>query len=157
MLAGGTANHSRISANIISLLQSLLRGGPCWVYTSDMKVQLSESRYVYPDVSVSCDERDRGTIDALHFPSLIVEVLSPSTEGRDRGRKFGYYRACPTIQEYVLVDSQRQAVDIYRRKGHFWLICSFGPDEQVELTSLNVHFPVAALYENSVLPPEEDE
>ena len=81
-----------------------------------------------------------------------MEVLSPSTEGRDRGRKFGYYRACLTIQEYVLVDSQRQAIDIYRRKGHLWLICSFGPGEQVELTSLNVRFPVAALYENTMLP-----
>jgi Uma2 family endonuclease len=142
MLAGGTANHSIISANIIRELGSLC-------------VRISETRYVYPDASVSCNAQDRGQVDTLQYPRLVVEVLSPSTEGRDRGRKFGYYRACPTIQEYVLVDTQRQAVDVYRRRGNLWVLYSFGPDDSVELESLSVHFSMSVLYEDVVLPEEE--
>jgi Uma2 family endonuclease len=155
MLAGGTADHSVISANMIGELRSALRGGPCSVYTSDMRVRLSESRYVFPDVSVSCDARDRGRIDILQYPRLIVEVLSPSTSAYDRSRKFSYYRACPTIQEYVLVDTQWQAVEIFRRATeNLWTYHFFGPGEQVELASLGVGFPIAALYENVVLPED---
>ena len=156
MLAGGTADHSVIGANLIRELGFLLRGRPCRVYTSDMRVRLSEKRYVYPDVSVSCDSRDRGTVDTLQYPRLIVEVLSPGTEAYDRGKKFGYYRACPTIQEYVLVDTQRQAVEVYRRASeNLWTLHPFGPGDQVELASLSVSFLVAAVYED-VAVPEDD-
>lgn len=93
MLDGGTANHSLIAANIISSLHTLLRGQSCRTYTSDMRVNIAGNRYVYPDVTVSCDERDLGAVETLHYPSLIVEVLSASTEVYDRGRKFGYYRS----------------------------------------------------------------
>ncbi len=149
MLTGGTTNHSLIAANMIRELGFLLRGGPCRVYTSDMLVQVSENRYVFPDVVVSCDERDRGVSDMLHYPRLIVEVLSPSTERRDRGKKFSYYRACPTIQEYVLVETDEQAVEVYRRASeNLWTLHFFEADDYIELASLKVSFPVAALYEN---------
>jgi Uma2 family endonuclease len=84
-----------------------------------------------------------------------VEVLSSSTEAYDRGRKFAYYRACPMVQEYVLVDTQRQAVEVYRRKTDtLWTLHPFGPGDQVELASLNLSFPIAALYENVALPED---
>jgi Uma2 family endonuclease len=153
MLAGGTADHSIISANIIRELSLALRGSPCRVYTSDMKVRLSEQRYVYPDVSVSCDSRDQGSVEILRYPRLIVEVLSPSTEAYDRGKKFSYYRGCLTIEEYVLVDTQQQAIDIYRREQEtFWHLSPLGTDDLVKLQSLNVSFPVAAVYENIAFP-----
>ena len=149
LMSGGTADHSTISINVTSLLRSLLRGGPCRVYNSDLKVRLSETRYVYPDASVSCDSRDRGQVDLIQYPRLIVEVLSPSTEAYDRGKKFAYYRACSTVQEYMLVDTQRQAVEVYRREtDNFWTFHAFEPGEQVKLTCLNVNFPVAAIYED---------
>jgi len=155
MLAGGTADHSTIGINMTSLLRNELRGGPCRVYNTDMRVRLSESRYVFPDVSVSCDARDRGRIDILQYPRLIVEVLSPSTSAYDRSRKFSYYRACPTVQEYVLVDTQWQAVEIFRRATeNLWTYHFFGPGELVELASLGVSFPIAALYENVELPED---
>ena len=155
MLAGGTANHSIIAANMIRELGLLLRGGPCRVYTSDMKVRLSQSRYVYPDASISCDERDRGAVETLHYPRLVVEVLSPSNEGYDRGKKSSYYRACPTIEEYVLVDTQRQAVEVYQRVSEkLWALRSFGPSDLVELASLSISFPVAAIYEDVMLPED---
>src|SRR5690349_19246068 len=115
MLAGGTADHSTISVNIASILQRLLRASPCRVYNSDLRVRLLERRYVYPDISISCHERDRGRIDTVQFPRLIIEVLSPSTKEYDRGTKFTYYRECPTVQEYVLIDTQRPLIEIYRK------------------------------------------
>ncbi len=155
MLAGGTADHSSISINLTSLLHNLLRSSHCRVYNSDLKVRLSQKRYVYPDASVSCDQRDRGSADTVQFPRLIVEVLSSSTEAYDRGRKFAYYRACSTIQEYVLIDTQRQAVEVYRRQSDtMWTLHPFGPGDQVELASLSLSFPIEALYEDVTLPED---
>lgn len=153
MLAGGTLDHAMISANVISVLRSSLRGSPCRVFTSDARVCLSEKRYVYPDISVSCDERDRGQTDTIQYPRLVVEVLSPSTEGYDRGRKFAYYRECPTIQEYVLVDTQYPAVEVYRReKDRFWTLHAFDLNDNVQLASLGIHFSVSAVYEDITFP-----
>jgi len=155
MLAGGTANHSRICVNVVSQLHGALRGKPCQVFNSDLRVSISATRYIYPDISVSCDPRDQeqGDSDIIHYPRVVIEVLSPSTEAYDRGRKFGYYRACPTLQEYVLVDSQRQAIDLYRRQTeNLWTFHPFGPDDEVELKSINVHFPLASVYEDVTFP-----
>jgi Uma2 family endonuclease len=155
MMSGGMANHAIISANIIRELGNLLRRGPCRVYTSDMRVQLSETRYVYPDVSVSCDMRDRGQVETLRYPRLIVEVLSPSTRGYDRFGKFAYYRACPTVEEYVLVDTRQQAIEVYRRASdNVWTLHPLGSEDDVELASLNIHFPVGAVYEDALLPDD---
>ncbi len=183
MLAGGTANHATIGVNVTSTLRRLLRGSPCRVYNSDLRVRISETRYVYPDASVSCDERDRGQSDMVRSPRLIVEVLSPGTEaydrGRkfayyrddianmaqgnpcyayDRGRKFAYYRERPTIQEYVLIDTQRQAVEVFRReKNSFWTFHAFGPGDEVELVSVHVRVSVDDIYEDVIVPPEHDD
>lgn len=104
MMAGDTLHHSTISINLTSLLNVRLRGSSCRVYNSDARVRLAESRYVYPDASVSCDARDRGASDIVCFPRIVFEVLSPGTESYDRGTKFLYYRSCPTIEEYVLIE-----------------------------------------------------
>ena len=155
MLAGGTADHAIISANVISTLHGLLRGSSCRVFTSDLRVRLSQTRYVYPDASVSCDGRDRGQADIVQFPRLIVEVLSPSTEAYDRGRKFSYYRECQTVHEYLLIDSQCRAVELYRReKNPLRTLHAFGSEDEVELVSLGVSFSVAALYENVTFPED---
>ena len=152
MLAGGTANHSVIAINITRELSILLRGSSCLVFNSDLKVKLSNARYVLPDATVSCDARDRGKIDTLLYPRVLFEVLSPSTERYDRGLKSSYYRACPTIEEYVLVDSERRYVEVHRRGGEaFWILTSFEAGEQIQLTSLNINISVDALYENVFL------
>ena len=88
MMSGGSANHATISGNIHAILRSLLHGGPCRAYNSDMsdmKVRVSEKRYSHPDVIVSCDPRDRGTVDLIQSPRLVVEVLSPGTEAQRPG------------------------------------------------------------------------
>lgn len=155
MMSGGTLNHSAISVNILSLLQGLLRGSSCRVYNSDARVHISKTRYFYPDASVSCDERDLGSGDMLQFPRLIVEVLSPGTEEYDRADKFIFYRACPTLQEYVLVDTSSPFVEVFQRESeHIWMLDLFSSGDTVELVSLGVRFPVDALYENIVFPED---
>jgi Uma2 family endonuclease len=156
MLAGGTPDHAKIAANVIGVLYGVLEGSTCGVYTSDVRVCLSETRYVYPDIAVSCDARDQEQEEMIQYPCLIVEVLSPSTEAYDRGRKLAYYRQCPSIREYVLVDSQRQTVEVFRReKNTFWTYHAFGSGDEVELASLSVRFPLVKLYRNVVLAEDE--
>src|SRR5260370_31369452 len=129
MLAGGTTNHSRICVNVVSLLQAALRGSPCEVFNSDLRVSISSTRYVLPDASVSCDPGDlEGEDDIIYSPCVIVEVLSSSTEATDRGKKFRYYHSCPSIQEYVLISTQEQADDFYRRASdNLWRLHPCGP------------------------------
>ncbi|SRR5712691_5930021 len=153
LLAGGTANHSRVSINLTKLLDSALQDQPCQIFNSDMRVSISATRYVYPDVSVSCDPRDQqqGDIDIIHHPCLIVEVLSPTTEAYDRTKKFSYYRDCPSVQEVILVSTQEQAVDLYRRAtDKLWTLHLFRLGDEIELTSVNVRMPIAAIYEKIV-------
>ena len=154
-MAGGTSAQSVISANIIALLRPHLRGGPCRVRASDMRVRLSATRYVYPDVSVSCDERDRvnSEQDEIHYPRLVVEVLSRTTQDYDRTDKFDLYRGCAALQDYVLVSTRRQSVHVYSRGADgVWLLRPFGPGDDVLLPGIDFRTPIAALYEDVELP-----
>jgi Uma2 family endonuclease len=157
MMAGGTLDHATISLNMASTLRGLLRGSSCRVFPSDTRVRLSATRYVLPDITVSCDGRDRGRVDVIQYSHLVFEVLSPSTEDYNRGRKFTYYRECPTIQEYVMVNTEYQAVEICRRaRNDLWSFHVFRSGEDVELASLGVRFPITAVYEDVTLPLGDD-
>jgi Uma2 family endonuclease len=153
-MSGGSLAHGRIGSNTVRTLEDALAtaSNPCDVYNSDVAVRLSPRRYTYPDASVTCHERDQAAPEKteVEAPCVIVEVLSDSTEAYDRGRKFGLYRACPIIQEYVLIATKYQAVEVYRRTPQGWAIYhSYGPGDEIELTSLSIHFPLAALYKNA--------
>jgi Uma2 family endonuclease len=109
-----------------------------------------------PDVTVSRDSRDRGAADAIRYPSLVVEVLSPSTEAQDRGRKSLEYRSSQTIQEYLLISSDVSIIELFRReKNGFWTLYTLRLNDTVELTSLNIHFSVAKAYENTSFMEEQ--
>jgi len=154
-MAGATLAHVQISANAMLALRSALGNRACYTYISDAAARLSATCYTYPDVVVTCDERDRPStkLREVQAPRVVIEVLSPkSTEEYDRGEKFGYYRECPTVQEYVLVNTKRQLVEVFRRSPEGWMLQVYGPDDEVELTSLGVHVPVAALYELTDVP-----
>src|SRR5205823_2818067 len=103
---------------------------------SDMKVYISETRYFHPDVIVTCDPRDRGIVQAIRFPRLVVEVLSPSTELTERTWKLKNYRMHPTIEEYVLADSQSFKIEIYHKENNKWIYDAFENDDEITLTSL---------------------
>ncbi|MGZ3642744.1 MAG: Uma2 family endonuclease [Ktedonobacteraceae bacterium] len=156
MMLGGSTNHAAISGNIYAIFRSFLRGSQCCVYNSDMKVRVSEKQYFHPDVTVSCDPYDRGTTAVIRSPRLVVEVLSPSTEARDRGRKLQCYLACPTIEEYLLVDARSIRIEIYRKEQKKWIYEAFEADNEVELTTLNVRFFIEDAYEDVIFDKDEN-
>jgi len=154
-MAGGTRAHSRIAVTIVGLLDAAIGDGPCSVYNSDLATRVSESRYTYADVVVSCSAGDQAANEQMEVlePHLVFEVLSQSTEHTDRGRKWDDYRKCPSLQEYVLVGTRYQRVEVYRRTADGWgLFHIYGPGDEVELTSIDMHFPVAGLYRRTDVP-----
>ncbi len=154
LMSGRSLAHSRIGSNTVRALEDVLENKPCYVYNSDASVSLSETRYTYPDASVSCDPRDQPATEQLQLqaPRVVVEVLSDSTEGKDRIKKAHLYRACPTIQEYMLIATKYQAVEVQRRSGDEWTLHLFGPGDEIELASIGVRFSLAALYRGTAVP-----
>lgn len=149
-MVGARDAHVTVSLNVASLLKAHLRGGPCRVYISDMKLQVDAANaYFYPDVFVTCDARDRSDETCKRYPSLIVEVLSDSTAGYDRGEKFAIYRTIAGLKEYVVIDAARFSVDCFRRDeaGH-WVLYSFSAGDTVEFQSVAFQVPLAALFED---------
>ncbi|MCW6053540.1 Uma2 family endonuclease [Lyngbya sp. CCAP 1446/10] len=151
-MSGGTQNHSAIKLNFCSLIRSHLRGNPCRVFNSDLKVNiLNTPNYTYPDLSVTCDDRDREHPLYITYPCLIVEVLSNSTEAYDRGKKFEKYRRNPNLVDYVLVSSDEIAIDIYHKNdAGEWVILSYRSGDMVEFQSINLSLPIEQLYEEIV-------
>lgn len=154
-MTGGTQNHSAIKLNIASLIKMHLRGSQCSVFDSDLKVNiLNTPNYTYPDLSVTCDDRDRQNTLYITYPCLIIEVLSQSTEAYDRGKKFEKYRRNPNLIDYVLVSSEEIAIDIYHRNdAGEWVILSYRPGDWVELKSIDLRVPIEQLYEEIVFEP----
>lgn len=154
MLAGGSPDHSIIIANLTSAIKGPLKGSQCRVYNSDVQLKLTEKRYVYPDITISCDERDRNQKETIHYPIVVVEVLSPTTEAIDRGKKAAYYRACPTIKEYMMVDSEEVFVEVHRLEEGRWTINNFELGDTITLESLDIQFLIEDAYEGTSLTYE---
>ena len=158
-MSGGTTDHATVAGNIFVMLKAHLRGKACKAFNSDAKVQPfeGENPSYYPDTTVTCnpDDYKRGST-AIHSPCLIVEVLSPGTERIDRGRKLRDYKACSTLEEYVIISTRYQAVEILHRQGELWDYKQFMPGEEVDLVSVGLKFPISALYEDTTIP-EQDE
>jgi Uma2 family endonuclease len=127
---------------------------------ADAKVGVSErGPFHYPDVMVTCDERDRRAIRVIYYPCLIFEVLSPSTEAKDRGKKFQNYRRISTLKEYVLISSEQKVIECFRlnEKG-VWELYSYLEGDEVELKSVDFRCPIELVYEDVILEAvEEDE
>lgn len=150
-MAGGTQAHNVVAGNIFALLRNHVRGTGCRTFVENMKVLIDAADvYYYPDVTVTCDERDRNPSDSfIRYPSLVVEVLSDNTEAFDRGDKFADYQQIETLQEYVLVSQKRQRVECFRRNGEGrWELYNFGKGEEIELASINFRVNISALYED---------
>lgn len=136
-MGGGTPAHSRVAANVIGLLSVHLKGTGCCPYTSDMAVRVdAEDALYFPDVSVSCEKP--GSQLFLSAPSTIFEVLSPSTEAFDRGRKFRDYGTLPALQEYVLIDPEIKVIEVFRRQQGDWLFHAYAVTDVCELRSLDL-------------------
>jgi Uma2 family endonuclease len=152
LMAGASESHNLIVTNILASLHTQLRQRPCRVYPGDMRVKISRaSLYTYPDVSVVCEppQYEDDQRDTLLNPALVIEVLSPSTESYDRGRKFQPYRSLPSLREYVLVAQDSQRVERYvRQSDGMWLLDDAeGADSVMNLQSIDCTLRLADVYE----------
>lgn len=149
MMAGGSAAHSTIALNIAQALRRELRGTGCRVFGSDMKV-VANYTIRYPDVSIVCRPvGDRE--DHLSDPTLVIEIVSESTEREDRGRKKFDYFATPSIRQYAIVEQDERRVDLYTRTGDAWTDEVVEGSAVLKLSSVGVEIPLDAVYEDTEL------
>jgi len=140
-MVGGSLPHSGLAVAIAAELRSLSRARGCQVFSSDAKVRVRATGLVtYPDVSVVCGpiERDPDDRNAITNPSVLVEVLSESAEGYDRGAKFAHYRELPSLCDYVLVSQYERRVEVYSRDAHgLWALREARAGEEVPLSAMS--------------------
>ena len=150
-MAGASRAHSLIVHNTDVELGLQLRERQCEVYTQDMRVQVSVAGdYAYPDLVVVCEEpvfSFEGHVDTLLNPTALMEVLSPSTEHHDRGRKAEAYRAMGSLQEYVLIAQDRVHVEVFTRQGELWVLHETNDiNGSITLGSIGCTLPVRRIY-----------
>lgn len=150
-MAGASDAHVTVALNTAMALRNHLRGSPCSVFISDMKLRVEEDNaFFYPDIFVTCADSDRGQSHSKSAPVLVVEVLSPATSAYDRGAKFAAYRKLPTLREYALIDPERLSLDLFRREGDSkrWVLHPIEAGGHVEWASVGLQVPLEALYED---------
>ena len=148
-MTGGTLKHTRIKTNIGGTLYALLEFSIYVICNSDMRVRVSPIRYVYPDFSVVRGEprmEDEKELSLLN-PVFVVEVISPSSETRDRVEKLDFYFDLPSIEAYLIVDQDRLRAELYTRAEDGWRLREFtSADDVIPLTMLNCELPLAQVY-----------
>lgn len=154
-MAGASNNHVTVAVNLVALLRSHVRGKGCRVYTSDTKAHIEKlDIYYYPDVIVSCDQRDRAFPNFLRYHCIIAEVLSDSTEAFDRGDRFADYREMDSLLEYILISQTRMRIDRFWRNAKAeWVLSSFSETDSLHLNSIDFSCRVAEIYEDVDLLP----
>lgn len=159
-MAGATERHNLITVSVLVSLHAQLRRRPCKVYPSDMRVKVQAAAfYTYPDISVVCGRAEftDATRDTLLNPTVIIEVLSPSTASYDRGEKFEKYRLLASLCEYVLISQSRPLVEHYvRQPDGSWRLMEYRDlSDVVELPSIGCRLALADIYEEVALVREE--
>ncbi|WP_341739926.1 Uma2 family endonuclease [Microcoleus sp. CAWBG640] len=149
-MAGASDAHETICINLVNLLTTHVRGRGCRIYAGNMKARIEQADvFYYPDIMVTCDEKDRSLEYFKCHPRLIVEVLSPTTASFDRGNKFADYRTLETLQEYVVINQERIGVECYRRNAEGrWELYPYAEGEEVRLASVDFQCPIAQIYED---------
>jgi Uma2 family endonuclease len=147
-MACGKDRNATVAGNVYMALRPHLRGTACRVYGSDVKLRVEAADCFFdPDVMVTCSADDLQDRLIKREPSLVVEVLSPSTAAHDRGDKFAAYRQLPSLQEYLLIDVDRQRCDLFRKGvDGLWVLHPSSADEPVQLASVNLQLTPAALW-----------
>jgi len=149
-MAGGTPEHAGLAASVIGELRAALRGHPCRVFSSDLRVKVQATGLAtYPDASVVCSklEADAEDPQSIVNPVVLVEVLSDSSEAYDRGEKFAHYRRIPSLCEYVLISQHGPRIEVHRRNelGR-WELYEAGKGESIELASVGCKLSVDDVY-----------
>jgi Uma2 family endonuclease len=158
-MAGAQPSHDQITGNIIIALGLRFRGRSCNVFTSDLRVRAAKGDlYTYPDVTALCGKPEfdgkPGNPPSLLNPQVIFEVLSPSTEGFDRGEKFTRYRKLESLTDYVLVSTERMGLEHFvRQTDHSWTFKAYEhPDEQLVLANVGCEIPLSEIYDKVAFP-----
>lgn len=154
-MSGGTVTHGRLLGRTADVLNRALDGSRCLVLPSDLRVRIrSAERSTYPDLHIVCGEIERDLDDdhAIVNPTVIVEVLSDSTEDSDRAEKFAAYRRLKSLREYVLVSQHERRVEVYRRDLRRWHLDEYGPGERLTLESIGISCAVDDLYTDRIGP-----
>jgi Uma2 family endonuclease len=160
-MVGASFNHNLIVTNLARELSTQLKSRPCTVLSSDMRLRIQVAdACTYPDILVLCDSpsfHDRRK-DVLTDATLVAEVLSPSTEGYDRGGKFALYRSLPSLSQYLLVAQDRCAVDVFTRQpGDRWLLEAYAdPRAEIPLESIGCTLPIGEIYDKVDFDPPAD-
>jgi len=155
-MAGSSANHAAISANMWRALDDALgEDATCRAYMVDRVVRLTPAVTVMPDVVVTCERADQGDAFFLDSPQIVVEVLSKSTEARDRTYKLLRYQAKQSIQEIVLISQYVQHVEVITRTTSGWEYQEYGHEERFTLASLNATIRVSEIYRRLSIPIEK--
>ena len=156
-MSGAANRHNIIFSNLFIGMGSRLKDKSCQPYGPDMRVNIPENTlFTYPDISVFCGELQLSPDDedtAIH-PTVLIEILSPSTRNYDRGGKFSFYRDIPTLKEYILVDSQAIHVETFRlNANHHWELEEYKkPDQVLEIPCLHISIPLTEIYNRTRLP-----
>ena len=150
-MAGASRRHNQIVFNLARIIGNQLENRPCAAYVGDMRVKVRETgMYAYPDLAAVCDEPEfeDAQVDTLLNPSLIVEVLSASTEVYDRGEKFAHYRRLSSLSEYVLVSQDKVRVELFSRQGKKWVFSEYaGARDRVVLASVKCEMTLQEIYD----------
>lgn len=159
-MSGASRQHNRITVNATASLHAQLEGGPCEVFSNDMRVKIkSENVYTYPDVVVACGDAryEDAELDTLLDPTLIIEVLSDSTEKYDRGKKSAYYQQIESLQEFVLISQDQARIECYTRQtDHRWMMTPVTTlADSISLESIGCVLPLAAVYARVQFAGEE--
>lgn len=158
-MAGGEDRNATAAGNLYIALRQHLRGSPCRVYGSDVKLHVDAAdSFFYPDLMVTCSAADAANRLIKREPCLVVEVLSPSTAACDRGDKFAAYRQLPSLTEYLQVDVGSRRCDLFRKRPDdgLWVLHPSAPGEAVQLASVDLAISAEALWadlEPAAAPP----
>lgn len=152
-MTGGRRTHGRVVGNLVFHLIGQLRGSPCQVFSESMKLQIADDTILYPDVFITCDRDDLRTEQIFRAPSVVIEVLSPSTQAYDRSKKFALYRRLASLKEYVLVDPDTRRVEGFRAGPEgAWTFHDMSEAADLALPSLGCAVPLVALFDGVDAP-----
>lgn len=149
----GRRTHGRVVLNLAWRLDQQLDGSPCQVFAQSMKIQIAADTILYPDLFVTCDKADLATDMIFRSPTLVIEVLSPSTQAYDRSQKFALYRRLDSLQEYILVDPETRRIDGFRRgTDGRWVLHDMSQDEVMDCASVGCKVALTDIFQG--LEPE---
>lgn len=152
-MAGGSIEHGRLAMRLGALLLNAVAGRRCEVFSSDVRVRIEATgRSTYPDLSVVCGRviTSPDDPDAITNPSVLVEVLSPTTEASDRGDKWAHYRRLPNLMAYMLVSQSERRIEMYRREGSHWIFEDAVPGQSIRVGGIDVQISVDELYADAL-------